>query len=110
MSTTAVAKNPLLQLVEVGQSVWYDYLRRSLISSGELERLIREDGLRGMTSNPAIFEKAITGSSDYDEQLAELRAAGGGEPKELFEQLALRDIADAADVFRPCFEETGGRG
>ena len=109
MSTPAATKNPLLALVELGQSVWYDYLRRSLISSGELARLIGEDGLRGMTSNPAIFEKAITGSSDYDEQLAELRTAGGGDPKELFEQLALRDIAAAADVFRPTFEEVGGR-
>jgi transaldolase / glucose-6-phosphate isomerase len=109
MSAPAVTENPLLALVELGQSVWYDYLRRSLITSGELERLISEDGLRGMTSNPSIFEKAITGSSDYDEQLAELREAGGGDPKELFEQLALRDIADATDVFRPMFDELDGR-
>src|SRR6185436_12404944 len=101
--------NPLKGLSAFGQSVWLDYIRRTLLTSGELERLIAEDGLRGMTSNPAIFEKAITGSTDYDEQLAELRATGGGDPKELFEQLALRDIADAADVFRPVFDETGGR-
>jgi transaldolase/glucose-6-phosphate isomerase len=106
---TATRKNPLLGLIELGQSVWYDYLRRSLITSGELERLIVEDGLRGMTSNPSIFEKAITGSTDYDEQLAELRAAGGGEPKDLFEQLAVRDIHAAAAVFRHVFDETGGR-
>jgi transaldolase / glucose-6-phosphate isomerase len=109
MTTPVATGNPLLALLAQGQSVWYDYLRRSLITSGELERLIGEDGLRGMTSNPSIFEKAITGSTDYDEQLAELRAAGGGDPKELFEQLALRDIADAAEVFRPVYEETNGR-
>jgi transaldolase / glucose-6-phosphate isomerase len=109
MSTPATTENPLLALIGAGQSVWYDYLRRSLITSGELERLITDDGLRGMTSNPAIFEKAITGSSDYDDQLAELRAAGGGDPKDLFEQLALRDIAAAAEVFGPVFEATDGR-
>jgi transaldolase/glucose-6-phosphate isomerase len=109
MTTRAATRNPLLALLECGQSVWYDYLRRSLITSGELKRLITEDGLRGMTSNPSIFEKAITGSNDYDEQLAELRAAGGGDPKELFEQLALRDIRDAAGVLRPVYDETNGR-
>ena len=108
MTTPAATRNPLLALVEQGQSVWYDYLRRSLLTSGELARLIAEDGLRGMTSNPSIFEKAITGSTDYDEQLAELRAAGGGDPGQLFEQIALRDIASAADVFRPVFDTTEG--
>jgi transaldolase/glucose-6-phosphate isomerase len=106
MTAPAVTRNPLLQLVDQGQSVWYDYLRRSLLTSGELERLIAEDGLRGMTSNPSIFEKAITGSTDYDDQLAELRAQGGGDPRALFEQIALRDIASAADVFRPLHDET----
>src|SRR2546426_1572508 len=107
--TTATAKNPLLALIDLGQSVWYDYLRRSLISSGELEHLVTEDGLRGMTSNPSIFEKAVAGSTDYDEQLLELRAAGGGDPKDIFEQLAVRDIRDAAAVFRPVFDATAGR-
>ena len=109
MTAPAATKNPLLQLIDLGQSVWYDYLRRSLITSGELERLITEDGLRGMTSNPSIFEKAITGSTDYDEQLAELRAGGGGEPKEIFEQLALRDIEDAASAFQRAYDQTEGR-
>jgi transaldolase/glucose-6-phosphate isomerase len=112
MTAPAVTGNPLLQLLEQRQSVWYDYLRRSLITSGELERLIAEDGLRGMTSNPAIFEKAITGSTDYDEQLSELRAsARGARPQtsqSLFEQLALRDIASAADIFRSVYDDTGG--
>ena len=109
MTTPAATGNPLVQLLDLGQSVWYDHLRRSLIVSGELERLITEDGLRGMTSNPSIFEKAITGSTDYDEQLDELRASGGGEAKEIFEQLALRDIEAAAAVFRHAYDETEGR-
>lgn len=109
MTAPAATGNPLLALAEQGQSVWYDYLRRSLLTSGELERLISEDGLRGMTSNPAIFEKAITGSTDYDAQLAELRAAGGGDRAALFEQIALRDISSAADIFRAVHDETGGR-
>jgi transaldolase / glucose-6-phosphate isomerase len=106
LTTPAATGNPLLALAEQGQSVWYDYLRRSLMTSGELERLIAEDGLRGMTSNPAIFEKAITGSTDYDDQLAELRAEGGGDAAALFERLALRDIASAADIFRPLYDQT----
>ncbi len=112
MTTPAATRNPLLELVQQGQSVWYDYLRRSLITSGELERLVAEDGLRGMTSNPSIFEKAITGSTDYDEQLEELRRSGsaarGESTQDLFVQLAVRDIGAAADVFRPLYDETGG--
>jgi transaldolase / glucose-6-phosphate isomerase len=97
--------NPLLTLQDYGQSVWLDYLQRHLITSGELRRLIEEDGLRGMTSNPAIFEKAITGSTDYTEALRALTdrhldAMG------LYEQLAIRDIQDAADIFRPVYEHT----
>ena len=65
--------NPLVELSKHGQSIWFDYIRRSLITSGELKRLIDEDSLKGVTSNPAIFEKAITGSSDYAEALDELR-------------------------------------
>ncbi len=65
-------RNPLQALADYGQSVWLDYIRRSLLSSGELDRLINEDGLRGVTSNPAIFEKAITGSTDYSEQISSL--------------------------------------
>ena len=69
---TAKAVNPLKDLLKYGQSVWLDYIRRNLITSGELKRLIEEDGLRGMTSNPSIFEKAIAGSTDYVDFLAEL--------------------------------------
>ena len=97
--------NPLLALQDYGQSVWLDYMQRHLITSGELQRLIDEDGLRGMTSNPAIFEKAITGSTDY---LETLRALSGRnlDAMGLYEQLAIRDIQDAADIFRPVYEHT----
>jgi transaldolase / glucose-6-phosphate isomerase len=97
--------NPLLALQDYGQSVWLDYMQRHLITSGELQRLIDEDGLRGMTSNPAIFEKAITGSTDYVEAL---RALTGRhlDATGLYEQLAIRDIQDAADMLRPVYEHT----
>jgi len=97
-----------LELLGQGQSVWYDYIRRSLITSGELQRLIDEDGLRGMTSNPTIFEKAITGSSDYAEQLEDLSRGSERDPKALFEALEIRDIQDAADLLRSVWDETGG--
>src|ERR1700747_260427 len=95
-------ENPLRALQVFGQSVWLDYIRRSLITSGELRRLIDEDGLRGVTSNPAIFEKAITGSTDYAETLRAL-APQYPDAKELYEQVAIRDIQDAADVMRAVY-------
>ena len=97
--------NPLLALQDYGQSVWLDYMQRHLITSGELQRLIDEDGLRGMTSNPAIFEKAITGSTDYREALRALTGRNL-DAMGLYEQLAIRDIQDAADIFRPVYEQT----
>jgi transaldolase / glucose-6-phosphate isomerase len=97
--------NPLLALQDYGQSVWLDYMQRHLIASGELQRLIDEDGLRGMTSNPAIFEKAITGSTDYIEALRALTGRNL-DAMGLYEQLAIRDIQDAADIFRPVYEHT----
>jgi transaldolase/glucose-6-phosphate isomerase len=106
MSTTS--KNPLRSLQDYGQSVWLDYIRRNLLTSGELQRLIEEDGLRGMTSNPAIFEKAITGSTDYESALADLTMRGL-DAKSLYEQLAIRDIQDAADLLRPVYEQTRRR-
>jgi transaldolase/glucose-6-phosphate isomerase len=101
-------ENRLRALQVFGQSVWFDYIRRSLITSGELRRLIGEDGLRGVTSNPAIFEKAIAGSSDYKEILTAPEARGL-EAKTLYEKLAVRDIQDAADALRPVYEETSKR-
>jgi transaldolase/glucose-6-phosphate isomerase len=106
MTTEAGTKNHLLELLDHGQSVWYDYIRRGLITSGELERLIAEDGLHGVTSNPSIWEKAIAGSTDYEDAIEELRREGDGDPKSLYERLAIQDIQDAADVFRPLYEET----
>jgi len=98
-------KNPLRELHRFGVSVWYDYVSRSLISSGELKRLIEQDGVRGVTSNPTIFEKAIGGSSDYDDAIRVL-AKPGMTPTALFEKLAVADIQAACDLFRPLYEES----
>src|ERR1700734_197967 len=100
------SENPLKALIGFGQSVWLDYIRRSLITTGELKRLIEEDGLRGVTSNPAIFEKAITGSTDYSDTLQELEKRKDLDAKGMFEIIAVRDIQDAADVLRPVYEQT----
>src|ERR1700683_1996024 len=88
-------KNPLQALADFGQAVWLDYIRRDLISSGELARLVKEDGLRGMTSNPAIFEKAIAGSADYAEQLQALAKRKDLDATGIYEQIAITDIQDA---------------
>src|SRR5499427_2569797 len=101
-------ENPLRALAVFGQSVWLDYIRRSLITSGELRRLIDEDDLRGVTTNPAIFEKAIAGGSDYEEML-EAPEARGLDPKTVYERLAIRDVQDAADALRPIYDQTARR-
>jgi len=101
--------NPLKTLQEYGQSVWLDFLSRDLLRSGELKRLIAEDGLRGMTSNPSIFEKAIGHGEDYDAQIAELETSGDLDPGTLFERLAVTDIQTAADALRPVYDQTQGR-
>src|SRR3954467_5611761 len=103
---TAKATNPLKDLLKFGQSVWLDYIRRDLITKGELKRLIQEDGLRGMTSNPAIFEKAIAGSTDYADILASLKNRSDLDAKARFELIAIRDIQDAADLLRPVYDES----
>jgi transaldolase len=100
--------NPLRQLENFGQSVWLDYIRRDLLLSPEFRRLIEEDGLKGMTSNPTIFEKAIGGSNDYDEQFAELVQAQKG-VDELYEALTTDDIKRAADALRSVYDSTDGR-
>ena len=101
------ASNPLKRLSELGQSVWYDYIRRDLMTSGELARLIREDGLAGMTSNPTIFQKAIADTDLYDEDVRR-SAAEGKEPFAIFEKLAVDDVCRSADIFRSVFDATGG--
>jgi len=98
--------NPVLALGQYGQSVWLDFIRRSLISGGELKRLVEDDGLGGVTSNPAIFEKAIDGSDDYTTALRELGKNPDLDAKAIFETLAVKDIQDAADVLRPVYDRT----
>ncbi|HLY65745.1 MAG TPA: bifunctional transaldolase/phosoglucose isomerase [Chloroflexota bacterium] len=98
--------NPLVELQIQGQSVWYDNIRRGLISSGELKRLIDEDGVVGVTSNPAIFEKAIGGGNEYDAQIKTLLRSS---PSEIFEKLAVEDIRHAADVLAPVYKATKKR-
>jgi len=102
-------ENPLKALLGFGQSVWLDYIRRSLISTGELKRLIEEDGLRGVTSNPSIFEKAITGSTDYTQTLEELEKRKDLDAKAIFDVLAVKDIQDATDAFKQVYEKTKRR-
>src|SRR5437868_225379 len=99
--------NPLAELAKVGQSVWYDQMERRLVTSGELQRLIDEDDLRGLTSNPTIFDKAISGSNDYDAQIRTL-AAQNKSAQEIYDELTIEDIGDAADVFRPVNDKTRG--
>jgi transaldolase/glucose-6-phosphate isomerase len=106
---TAKATNPLKDLLKYGQSVWFDYIRRDLLTSGELKRLIEEDGLRGMTSNPSIFEKAIADSTLYSDILQSLRPRSDLDAKGRYEILAIRDIQDAADTFRPVYQDSKRR-
>jgi transaldolase / glucose-6-phosphate isomerase len=106
---TAKAVNPLIQLQNFGQSIWLDYIRRDLLKGGELQRLITEDGLRGMTSNPAIFEKAIAGSTQYQDFLDSLAGRTDLDAKGRYELLAIRDIQDAADLLRPVYQSTKKR-
>ncbi len=106
---TAKAVNPLIQLQTFGQSIWLDYIRRDLLTGGELQRLITEDGLRGMTSNPAIFEKAIVGSTQYQDFLDSLSGRADLDAKSRYELLAIRDIQDAADLLRPVYQSTKKR-
>lgn len=96
----------LHKLAEIGQSIWLDYIQRSLMQSGELAELV-QDGLRGMTSNPAIFEKAISKSDEYDEQIQKLSLEGKS-AREIYEQLAIDDIRMAAGILRPAYDETKG--
>jgi transaldolase/glucose-6-phosphate isomerase len=106
MSTSAVNVNPrLAALAGAGCSPWLDLLSRKLVESGELQRMVEEDSLRGVTSNPAIFEKSILGSEDYDDFLAEL-AGKGLDGRETYRGLVTRDVQMACDVLRPVWDET----
>src|SRR6185295_13265710 len=101
--------NPLRALNAHGQSIWLDSISRHLIGSGELQQLVAADGLRGVTSNPAIFEQAIRGSTDYTAALEALQSTGNQDPKSLYERLAIADVRDAADVLQPVYDETARR-
>jgi len=102
-----MAANPAQKLSEFGQSIWYDNISKDLLDKGELARLIKEDGVRGLTSNPTIFEKAIGGSSLYDSDIKTI-SANSSDPGEIFEELAVADLARAADLFRPVYDATSG--
>jgi transaldolase len=99
--------NKVKQIHSFGQSIWLDFIDRAIISSGKLKKLIDEDGVRGVTSNPAIFEKAITSSSDYDDQIRTL-ADGDKTNEEIFFGLAITDIQNATDLFKGVYDEANG--
>jgi transaldolase len=101
-------QNPLRRLEQFGQSIWLDYIRRRMITSGELQRLIDEDGLKGLTSNPAIFEKAIARSKDYDDDIRAM-AKDNKRVEEIYEKITVADVQMAADVFRPLYDRLDGR-
>src|SRR5881398_3429003 len=98
----------LHKLSALGQSVWIDYLSRKLVHTGELERMMKEDAVVGVTSNPTIFQKAIAEGNAYDEQLKEILESGETDPKEIFLQLSSRDVDDATDLLRKVWDEGEG--
>jgi transaldolase / glucose-6-phosphate isomerase len=104
----AQGANPLRGLLAYGQSPWLDFIRRNILLNGDLKKMIQEDGLRGMTSNPAIFEKAITAGNDYDD-IIKAPDAKSSTAMALYEKIAIRDVQDAADIFKSVYTETKGR-
>jgi len=103
-----MSTNPLQQLAPLGQSVWLDLIRRNMLAKGgEMQKLIENDGVRGVTSNPAIFEKAINGSADYDDEIRSL-GKQGKDAVAIYETLAIADVGAAADFFRPLYDSTQG--
>src|ERR1700754_4902610 len=107
MSNAASVNERLASLTALGTSVWLDQIRRGLVQDGELRKLVEEDSLRGMTSNPAIFEKAILGADEYDEQIAQLTAEGA-DARSIYQAIAIQDVQEAADVLRSVYDETDG--
>ncbi|MGH9333161.1 MAG: transaldolase family protein, partial [Vicinamibacteria bacterium] len=109
---TTSAANPLRGLQQLGQSIWLDYIRRHLIASGELQRLVDDSGVTGVTANPSIFEKAILGSTDYEEALlaiARRDVPAVKDAKAAYEELAIADIQDTADILQAIYSDTEGR-
>ncbi|HKT89590.1 MAG TPA: transaldolase [Candidatus Sulfotelmatobacter sp.] len=109
IENSKATKNPLQELLNYGQSMWLDYIRRDLFTTGKLKNMIANDGLRGMTSNPSIFEKAIADSSLYDDILHSLAGRNDLDATGRYEQIAIRDIQDAADTLRPVYQESNFR-
>lgn len=107
-SPAAARPNPLLELPRLGQSIWLDFIRRRMLDDGELARLVAEDGIRGVTSNPAIFEKAIASGDEYTAQILEVAPRVGGDPKRIFEALAVEDVRRACDVLTGVYRDTAG--
>src|SRR6185369_2769110 len=105
-NTRNAAVNPLRSLHEQGQAIWLDFLSRRFIADGELKKLVLEDGLSGVTSNPSIFKKAIGGSSDYDASLSSAADLAGRDAMAVYESLAVQDIQNAAEVLRPVYKQT----
>jgi transaldolase / glucose-6-phosphate isomerase len=105
---SAQGANPLRGLLAYGQSPWLDFIRRNILLNGDLKKMIQEDGLRGMTSNPAIFEKAITAGNDYDD-IIKVPDAKSSTAMALYEKIAIRDVQDATDIFKSVYTETKGR-
>src|SRR4051795_12389487 len=107
MATEATVNERLAAITAAGTSIWLDQIRRSMTQGGELERLVREESLRGQTSNPAIFEKAILGAEDYDEQIEQL-AREGADARSIYQAIAIQDVQEAADVLRSVYDSSGG--
>ncbi len=103
-----MGNNPLLGIKSLGQSIWLDYIERGMLARGEIVRMIEADGLAGITSNPTIFEKAISGHKDYDTAIATL-ARRNVSAKEMYEALILEDVGSAADQFLSLYQHTKGR-
>ena len=101
-------QNPLLNIQEFGQSIWQDYIQRNIILSGELKQLIDEDGIRGVTSNPSIFDTAIAGSDDYDDDIRDM-AMEDKSIEDIYRFLTIRDVRQAADLFRPLYDSSEGK-
>src|SRR5215217_3406286 len=97
--------NPLIEMQRLGQSPWHDNIRRQLLTSGKLKKMVQDGDITGLTSNPTIFEQAVAGSTDYDETIEAL-ALEGGNADDIFDNLAIEDIQGAADVFKPVFDRT----
>ena len=107
-ASAAQGMNPLKGLLTYGQSPWLDFIRRNILLNGDLKKMIHEDGLRGMTSNPAIFEKAIVAGGDYND-IVKAPEAKSSTAMALYEKIAIRDVQDACDIFKPVHTETKGR-